>query len=150
MVSTNSSATTSPQFKLPPTRNISLPYQVFFCVVALGGSDRILMKSTNRIRTWQWKSHEIPIVRKIHPHSMSIFHCSARKLGGGSFLGTLEGTKWSPTIVINGWTWCTYQWPKKMPKIYVLPSLKLTYIAPENGCLENFLVSFWDRFRPTF
>lgn len=79
---------------------------------------------------------------------MSIFHCSARMPGGGS--GTPEGTKWSPTIVINGWTWCTYQWPKKMPKIYVLPSLKLTYIAPEHGCLENFLVSFWDRFPAYF
>ncbi len=27
--------------------------------------------------------------------------------------------------------------------IWVLPSLKLTAKAPENGCLEYFLVSFW-------
>ena len=49
------------------------------------------------------------------------------KLGGGSFLGTPEGTKWSPTIVINGWTWCTYQWPKKNAKniCFTLPKTNI-------------------------
>ena len=34
--------------------------------------------------------------------------------------------------------------------VYIYIShLKLTYIAPETGCLEDFLVSFWGVERPT-
>ena len=78
---------------------------------------------------------------------MSIFHCRARMPGGGS--GTPEGTKWSPTIVINGGTWGTYQWPKHAGNIWI-PFLKLTFSYLKMDAWKTFSFPFWGVSRPIF